>query len=297
MSQLPLSGQTPPLTAPSQSQVLPLQSLTQEPPRDPTLLPLLPQQQQSLLPLLPQAQQQKPWMPQVQPENPVTIKEQNGRLQMLVAMFKSRNMELLQENNRLRTDLENSRQQLMLVQNGGGDAHLLTKILKEMTLFSMGRPTFGIADAHGLAFGTRGTAIDANAHLNAPLSSPGTTSGGAVMSIADTANVPVSQALVFSAEMIPSRSRSPEGEVADRVMAMSTATAGDAKRKALEFFAELEDMPVLPGMPRPLGASTVQTSSGVLPGASASKSASQKEPGKIQVETEASTPLPCIYTP
>jgi len=48
-------------------------------------------------------------------------------------------MELLEENNRLRTELETNKQHLLLVQNGGNDAQLLTKILKEMTEMAMGK--------------------------------------------------------------------------------------------------------------------------------------------------------------
>ena len=49
-------------------------------------------------------------------------------------------MELLEENNRLRTELETNKQHLLLVQNGGSDAQLLTKILKEMTAMALGKP-------------------------------------------------------------------------------------------------------------------------------------------------------------
>lgn len=48
-------------------------------------------------------------------------------------------MELLEENNRLRSELETNKQHLLLVQNGGNDAQLLSKILKEMTEMAMGR--------------------------------------------------------------------------------------------------------------------------------------------------------------
>lgn len=60
---------------------------------------------------------------------------------MLVAMFKTRNMELVEENNRMRTELESTKQSLLMLQNGSSDPKEMAKILREMTSLSM--------EAHG----------------------------------------------------------------------------------------------------------------------------------------------------
>ena len=53
-------------------------------------------------------------------------------------MFRLRNCELLEENNRLRTELEHARQNLILVQSAANDPRMMGKMLEEMTRVVVG---------------------------------------------------------------------------------------------------------------------------------------------------------------
>jgi hypothetical protein len=71
---------------------------------------------------------------------PLTNEQKLARTTQLLEYFRKRNLELVQENNKLRSDLELSKQQLMFMETGGNDPVLLDKVLKGMTATMMGIP-------------------------------------------------------------------------------------------------------------------------------------------------------------
>ena len=82
--------------------------------------------------------------PQMEVEVETSSTEPGARLQILLAMFKSRNMELVEENNRLRSELEAAKQNLMLSQTSGNDAELIKRVLEEMTQLTLGSTDLGL---------------------------------------------------------------------------------------------------------------------------------------------------------
>jgi hypothetical protein len=88
----------------------------------------------ALLPPSPQRSAEQPQMLPVREPGAEGIQH----LQMLLAMFKSRNMELLGEAGRLRRELENARQNIMILQNTSGDPEMVGGILDEMNRVALG---------------------------------------------------------------------------------------------------------------------------------------------------------------
>jgi hypothetical protein len=55
-------------------------------------------------------------------------------------MFKNRNMELVEETGKLRKELENAKQQLLILQNTSPNPNVIMHVLNEMTKLSVGQP-------------------------------------------------------------------------------------------------------------------------------------------------------------
>lgn len=63
------------------------------------------------------------------------------KLRLIVAVLKSRNLELVRENNNLRCELETEKQNVALLQHTGGPAGTLSKLVQEIArLSAMGAP-------------------------------------------------------------------------------------------------------------------------------------------------------------
>lgn len=83
----------------------------------------------ALLPPSPQRSGGLQSQPQMQPPRPPgELEIQN--LQMLLAMFKSRNLELIDERGRLMSEIEDLKQNLMILQNASGDPGMIAGIMR-----------------------------------------------------------------------------------------------------------------------------------------------------------------------
>jgi hypothetical protein len=81
---------------------------------------------------------------------------------MVLAMFKNRNMELVEEVGRLRKELESAKQQLLILQNTSHNPGIIMHVLDEMTRLSVGQP----ADSVFMAALTGGGSSEAGGHTS-----------------------------------------------------------------------------------------------------------------------------------
>jgi hypothetical protein len=63
------------------------------------------------------------------------------RLEILLAIFKNRNMELVEEAGRLRRELESAKQQILLMQNSSENPDAMMRVLDEMKRLTIGDVT------------------------------------------------------------------------------------------------------------------------------------------------------------